>query len=389
METIYINGEIGYEITAANFRKELPEDQSEKLQIIINSPGGFVSEGMEIYNLIKSYKGEVDIIIGVMAASIAAYISMAVPSQNRKAFKNSSWMTHEASCGLFGRARDFKIQHERLLGVNSMLADAYSEGMMIDKTEALKLMEEDFYLTGWEQLLENNIISDIVDPADIDIPEPMKTNSIWEFLFDELEKEPDYAKIKEKMYATEDKVSKNWEENNKDFEKAVALLNINKDLIPVIKPVENNTKISMEDKMETLQEFLKVNLNAKAEFDIILQSAKAEDETKIKNLEKTRIVSILEKAGVKLSENIAKALDSDMDVKDFALAELDRINQINSAKDKQTFGSLVVKETPGDQDEKGKAEAKAKAEVGAITDEEIKSRADKIISAIENDAGGI
>ena len=85
---------------------------------------------------------------------------MAVPKEKRKAFENSSMMIHEASSAVRGRARDFKTVFDRLTGVNNIVADSFAADMGKTREEALALMSEDYYMTGWEQLTENNIISD-------------------------------------------------------------------------------------------------------------------------------------------------------------------------------------------------------------------------------------
>src|SRR4030042_3686765 len=141
MKTIYMTGIVGLDITADKFRKDFHSETKEKRRVILNSFGGSVSEGFEIYNIIKAYKGDIEIIMGAWVASIAAYIAMAVPKENRKAFKNSSFMLHEASSIAEGRARDFKIHYERLEGVNNIMADAIAEGMGFTREVARNIIK--------------------------------------------------------------------------------------------------------------------------------------------------------------------------------------------------------------------------------------------------------
>ena len=49
MKTIYISGEIGWDVTADDIRSQIDSKSKESLRVIINSPGGYVSEGFEIY----------------------------------------------------------------------------------------------------------------------------------------------------------------------------------------------------------------------------------------------------------------------------------------------------------------------------------------------------
>src|SRR4030042_4795822 len=159
MKTIYMTGIVGLDITADKFRKDFHSETKEKRRVILNSVGGSVSEGFEIYNIMKAYRGEIELVFGSMVASIAAYFAMAVPKENRKAFKNSSLMVHEESAVTAGRARDFKTFYEQLEGVNNIMAEAIAEGMSITRKQARDIMSEDKFYTGWEGLVFNCIIS--------------------------------------------------------------------------------------------------------------------------------------------------------------------------------------------------------------------------------------
>ena len=349
MKTIYLFGEVGYDITAEALKKDLPKNSIEKVRIIIDSPGGGVSEGIRVHNLIKSYKGEVEIVLGAMVASAAAYIAMAVPKEKRKAFENSSMMIHEASSAVRGRARDFKTVFDRLTGVNNIVADSFAADMGKTREEALALMSEDYYMTGWEQLTENNIISDIINPKDVEFPEPTQENFSWDFFFAQLENRQEENIVKEKMYQAEEKALEDWEKNNIEIGKIAALLN--KDLKPIEKPVEKN--IIAEEKM-TLQEFLKSNPEAEAEYNKALQSAEQKGIDSVQanfTSDRKRIANILELSGVKLPDSTIEAIENNIDEGEFAKQELMRQKEIRAEKKESVFANIRIDsaQTPGAQ----------------------------------------
>lgn len=349
MKTIYLIGEIGYDVTAKKFREKVNFSSNEKLRIIINSPGGFVSDGIEIFNMIKMYKGEVEIVLGSMVASAASYIAMAVPAEKRKAFQNSSMMIHEASAGVYGKAKDFKNKYERLTAINSIIADGYVEGLGIEKEKVLNMMSDDYYMTGWEQLTNHNVIGDIIDPSEV-LPPDEKDFPVdmWDLFFAELQKEPDPLIMKEKMYATEERILKDTEKANADFEKAAALLkNFNPET-----PEENN-KIKQEGDM-TLQEFIKSNPEAKAEYDKALESAKADgikEASAPMQADRERIAKILKIAKAELSKEVVEAIEKDTEPGDFAIAQADAEKSRQQASNAKPtiFGDLVSKQTPEEQ----------------------------------------
>ena len=348
MKTIYLYGEVGYDMTAEALKKDLPKNSIEKVRIILDSPGGSVSEGIRIHNLIKSYKGEVEIVLGAMVASSAAYIAMSVPKEKRKAFENSSMMIHEASSAIRGRARDFKTTYDRLQAVNNIMADSFAADMGRTREEALALMSEDYYMTGWEQLAEHNIISDIINPKDVEFPEPTQENFTWDFFFAQLENKAEENFVKEKMYQAEEKALEDWEKNNTDMGKMVALLKT--DLTPVEKPVENN---KTEEKMN-LQEFLKSNPEAEAEYNKALQSAEQKGidsvQAKFAN-DRKRIANILELSGIKLPDSTIEAIENNIDEGEFAKQELMRQRELRAEKKESVFANIRIDsaQTPGTQ----------------------------------------
>lgn len=373
MKTIYISGEIGYDITADWIREQIDSNSKERLRVILNSIGGSINDGFEIYNIFKAYKGDIEMVIGVMAASITSYIAMAVPAEKRKGFKNSSFMVHEASRAAYGRARDFLTIYERLEGLNTIVSEAYAEGMKLSKEEARDMMREDKYFTGWEALIGANIISNVIDIEDIDIPKKEEDEQAF-IIFDTFMKEMqrddfDINVYKEKMYTLEDKINSDIKKSQDDICKAAAKLKLDK-----IKP-ESNTDNSVDDKilimednkMPKLDELLKSNPEAQAEYTANLQAAeqRAKDEAMQMNdvgKERGRIFNILKFSGINISEDTSKAINEGTDSAQFAQDELMR--ERNKRKDQKSgvdFGKLVNRDLPGDQDEKGKEEAEINA----------------------------
>lgn len=75
-------------------------DKDQPLSIYVNSPGGSVFAGNEMFNSINAWAAEtgqgVQIEVGAMAASMAANMLVAIPSATVKAHKNSKIMYHGA-----------------------------------------------------------------------------------------------------------------------------------------------------------------------------------------------------------------------------------------------------------------------------------------------------
>ena len=67
-------GEVGYEITASQFSVDLKALEGKDFDLVINSPGGSVFEGLAVYEMIKNYPGKVTAYINGIAASMGSVI---------------------------------------------------------------------------------------------------------------------------------------------------------------------------------------------------------------------------------------------------------------------------------------------------------------------------
>ncbi|MEN6623494.1 MAG: Clp protease ClpP [Smithella sp.] len=340
MKTISLNGVFGWEITAQNFKEKIKESSKEKLRILLNSPGGDPYEAFEMYNIVKAYKGEVEIVIGAMAASAASYFAMSVPLENRKGFKNSSAMIHEGQTSLRGKAKDLKMYASVLDGVNNIMAEAYVDGMKGEKNDILKKMDATHYMTGWEQLVENNFISDIIDAKDIEIPDEPEMEEQFVMFINALEKAPDINNIKAIVDMTSAKVEMSM------YTKIAALL-------PAIKPESNPEKTPAKDIIKTeekmnLQELLKANPEAKAEYDAALLSAEAKGKAENSNVQ-AKIAKFLTLEGVTISPEAKAAIDGEMKVDEYMESVILAQKNLRPKTDNSPFASLVTKQTPGAQ----------------------------------------
>ena len=92
--------------TARGVRNELNRiGRSEDVIVEINSPGGYVFEGVEIYNILKTHKGNVEVRITGLAASIAQLVAMAgdhiIMGAGTMQFVHSPWTMAIGDCDDF------------------------------------------------------------------------------------------------------------------------------------------------------------------------------------------------------------------------------------------------------------------------------------------------
>ena len=149
-----------YEAVCPNdVSKALAEAKGEDLEVEINSGGGDVYAGSEIYTALKSYKGQVLVKIVGVAASAASVIAMA--GDLIAISPTAQIMIHNVRTRGEGDYRDFQHNADVLKGWNESIANAYilKTGLKLD--ELLALMDETSWLTA-KQAKEKGFADEIM-----------------------------------------------------------------------------------------------------------------------------------------------------------------------------------------------------------------------------------
>lgn len=148
---------------AVDIRAQLNELASScgVINIRINSPGGFVDEGIAIVNAIIQCPVPVHIYIDGLAASMAAIIALAGAKVH--AASNSLFMFHNVSGWSYGNAKDMLKAHEVWSKWDSTLATTIAERTTLSEDEISErfLNYEDNFFTAAEAL-ELGLIDEIL-----------------------------------------------------------------------------------------------------------------------------------------------------------------------------------------------------------------------------------
>lgn len=174
MRTVTVNGDIicndlkwvydwlEYESCCpADIRKAAAEltDENEELRVIINSPGGDVQAGQEIYSILKDVKNHVTIEVQSMAASAASMIAMA--GDTVKMSPVALLMIHNASTCTSGDYRDMQHTADVLQTVNTAIMQAYIAKTGKTEDELRDMMDRETWLTA-NQCLKNGFADEII-----------------------------------------------------------------------------------------------------------------------------------------------------------------------------------------------------------------------------------
>ncbi len=97
------------------------ENNEKDIYIYINSPGGWVTSGLAIYDTIQYIKPDVATVCIGQAASMGAVILTAGAKGKRYALPNSNILIHQPMGGIQGQASDIKIHAEEILKTKERL----------------------------------------------------------------------------------------------------------------------------------------------------------------------------------------------------------------------------------------------------------------------------
>ncbi|HEX68472.1 MAG TPA: ATP-dependent Clp endopeptidase proteolytic subunit ClpP [bacterium] len=137
------------------------EDPEKDIYLYINSPGGYVTSGLAIYDTMQFIKPDVCTICVGQAASAAALLLAAGAKGKRLALPHARILIHQPSGAISGQATDIGIHAQEILElkdkVNKLLA--LHTGQPLEKIA--RDTERDFFM-GPEEAKNYGIIDEII-----------------------------------------------------------------------------------------------------------------------------------------------------------------------------------------------------------------------------------
>lgn len=130
----------------------------DELEVFINSPGGVIDVGSEIYTMLRSHAEETKIYITGEACSAASIVAMAAYCEMSP---TALLMVHCVSSGANGNHNAMEKAAEILRTADEALCSAYVAKAGMSKEDALAMMEHETWLTA-QQAMDNKLIDKIM-----------------------------------------------------------------------------------------------------------------------------------------------------------------------------------------------------------------------------------
>ncbi|MBC6462723.1 ATP-dependent Clp protease proteolytic subunit [Actinomadura sp. HBU206391] len=138
---IFLGQEVDDEVAARICGEMLllsSEDAKRDIHLYINSPGGSVTAGMAIYDIMQFIPNDVATLSMGFTASMGQFLLCAGTTGKRYALPNARILMHQPSGGIGGSASDIKIQAEQMLFTKRVMQEriAHHTGQSVERIEA-------------------------------------------------------------------------------------------------------------------------------------------------------------------------------------------------------------------------------------------------------------
>ena len=157
-----INDEVANNVMAQLIFLEY-ENPEKDITLYINSPGGYVSAGLAIYDTMQHVRPNIATICIGNCASMAAVLLAAGTKGKRYALPHSRIMLHQPSGAATGQSTDIQITAKEIIRTKDTLAEIVAKhtGKPID--EVREKTDRDFYM-GPEDAKAFGVIDEIFVP---------------------------------------------------------------------------------------------------------------------------------------------------------------------------------------------------------------------------------
>lgn len=147
-----VTDEVANVIIAQMFFLEM-ENPDREIHLYINSPGGSVSAGLAIYDIMQFVKCDVSTYCIGMAASMGSLLLTAGTKGKRYILPHSKTMIHQpliGGGGISGQVSDIEIHAKEMIATKRKLTDIYVKHTGHDFDFLTTAMDRDKYMTAEE-----------------------------------------------------------------------------------------------------------------------------------------------------------------------------------------------------------------------------------------------
>lgn len=133
----------------------------EKITMYINSPGGSVTAGLAIYDVMTKISSPIETIGFGMCASMGAFLLSSGTKGLRKAYENCEIMIHQPLGGSNGQVSDLEIMTKRFIFLKEKLNNILSQNTSQPIKKIIQDTDRNYFLSS-NDALEYHLIDTVI-----------------------------------------------------------------------------------------------------------------------------------------------------------------------------------------------------------------------------------
>ena len=154
---VFLNGpvdDVSSNLIVAQILHLESQDSEKDIHFYINSPGGVITSGMAIYDVMQFVKPNVCTYVMGQACSMGSFLAQAGTPGKRFMLPHARHMIHQPSGGARGMQSDIAIQYQEITKMKDMLTKLYVKHNTAGKTyaEFERDMDRDTFMSAEEAL---------------------------------------------------------------------------------------------------------------------------------------------------------------------------------------------------------------------------------------------
>lgn len=154
---VFLNGPVEDSVSASIVAQMLhleSVDSEKDINFYINSPGGVITSGMAIYDVMQFVKPNVATFVMGQACSMGSFLAQAGTPGKRFMLPHARHMIHQPSGGARGMQSDIEIQYKEITNMKKMLTHLYVKHNTAGKTyeDFERDMDRDTFMSAEEAL---------------------------------------------------------------------------------------------------------------------------------------------------------------------------------------------------------------------------------------------
>lgn len=143
------------------------EDPGKPITFFINSPGGYVTSGLAIYDAMQMISSPIHTICMGLAASMGSILLSGGAKGHRKIFKHGRVMIHQPSLGGYqGTASDIEIQTKEIIKTKELSAQILADNCGQTFEKVMKDFNRDYWMNANESI-EYGIVDGVFDALEL------------------------------------------------------------------------------------------------------------------------------------------------------------------------------------------------------------------------------